>query len=54
MSVMKQTPSQMLSLASQVLQDRTASAQAKLLAATVLAEAPLPSLKRQRSQPAAR
>jgi hypothetical protein len=53
MAVTKQASSQMLSLAAQVLQDRTASDQAKLLAATVLAEVPLPSVKRERASAAA-
>jgi hypothetical protein len=50
MALTKQTSSKVFSLASQVLSDRNASAEAKLLAATVLAHAPLPSAKRERSQ----
>jgi hypothetical protein len=39
----------MLSLASEVLCDRSSSPQAKLLAATVLAEVPLPTARRGRT-----
>jgi hypothetical protein len=45
----KQPSSQMLSLASEVLCDRSSSPQAKLLAATVLAEVPLPTVRRGRT-----
>jgi hypothetical protein len=49
MALTKQTSTQVLSLASQVLGDRTASEEARLLAATVLAQTPLPRAKRMRS-----
>jgi hypothetical protein len=49
MALTKQTSSQVLSLASQVLSDRSASEQARLLAATVLTQTPLPRAKRERT-----
>jgi hypothetical protein len=46
MALTKQSSSAVFALASQVMGDRTASEQAKLLAATVLTQAPLPPRRR--------
>ena len=46
MTLKETTPTDVLALAAEVLSDRNATQQAKLLAATVLAQAPLPKRPR--------